>query len=155
MTPPPVASVPRSLLLAAALLGLTGVALGAWGAHGLPETLADIYGMQSREVGGRTVPAAAKYRDDFLTGVRYQMMHAVAVLAIVGLPLRSRLRAAAGWAMVAGTVVFSGSLYALVLTATPWLGAVTPIGGVLLLAGWTLLLLAAVRGDRPSGEATS
>ena len=57
--------------------------------------------------------------------------------------------------MIAGTLVFSGSLYALVLTATPWLGAVTPIGGVLLLAGWTLLLLAAVRGDRPSGDATS
>ena len=145
MTQPSATLVPRSLLVAAAVLGLTGVALGAWGAHGLPNTLAEIYGDQTREIGGQTLLAAAKYRDDFLTGVRYQMTHAIAILAIAGLPLRSRLQSVAGWAMVAGTVVFSGSLYGLVLTATLWLGAITPIGGVLLLVGWSLLMVAALR----------
>jgi uncharacterized membrane protein YgdD (TMEM256/DUF423 family) len=104
------------------------VALGAFGAHGLramvtPEMLAV-----------------------FETGVRYQMYHALALLA-VGLAfarLEGRTVAAAAWLFVAGTVLFSGSLYVLTLTGTRWWGAVTPLGGVAFLAGWALLLTARV-----------
>ena len=96
------------------------VALGAFGAHGLramvtPEMLAV-----------------------FETGVRYQMYHALALVAI-GLAfarLQGRAAAAAAWLFVAGTVLFSGSLYVLTLTGTRWWGAVTPLGGVAFLAGW-------------------
>lgn len=127
------------------------MALGAWGAHGLDGTLAEIYGETAREA---TLPgqppqlAAAKYRGDFLTGVRYQMTHAVALLGLLALPHRTRSLAVAGWCWVAGTVIFSGSLYALVLTATPRWGAVTPIGGVLLLVGWAAVAIAAFQVPR-------
>jgi uncharacterized membrane protein YgdD (TMEM256/DUF423 family) len=102
----------------------TAVALGAFGAHGLramvtPEMLAV-----------------------FETGARYQMYHALALVAI-GLTfarLEGRTVAAAAWLFVAGTVLFSGSLYVLTLTGTRWWGAVTPLGGVAFLAGWALLL---------------
>jgi uncharacterized membrane protein YgdD (TMEM256/DUF423 family) len=102
----------------------SAVALGAFGAHGLramvtPEMLAV-----------------------FETGVRYQMYHALALMAI-GLSaarLQGRAVAAAAWLFVAGTVLFSGSLYVLTLTGTRWWGAVTPLGGVAFLAGWAALL---------------
>lgn len=104
------------------------VALGAFGAHGLramvsPEMLAV-----------------------FETGVRYQMYHALALLAIgLGFArLQGRTVAAAAWLFVAGTVLFSGSLYVLTLTGTRWWGAVTPLGGVAFLAGWALLLASRV-----------
>jgi uncharacterized membrane protein YgdD (TMEM256/DUF423 family) len=105
----------------------TAVALGAFGAHGLramvtPEMLAV-----------------------FETGVRYQMYHALALLAIGLAFARVQGRtAAAAWLFVAGTVLFSGSLYVLTLTGTRWWGAVTPLGGVAFLAGWALLLTARV-----------
>jgi len=115
-----------------ALSGFLSVALGAFGAHALRQRL--------------QLPA------DMLrvweTGVQYQMMHALALLAI-GL-VASRFPngpwAAAGWCFVAGTVVFSGSLYVLSLSGMRWLGAITPIGGVLFLAGWILLIVTAWRG---------
>ena len=107
------------------------VAFGAFGAHALrmmvtPEMLAV-----------------------FETGVRYQMYHALALVAIgLGFArLQGRTAAAAAWLFVAGTVLFSGSLYVLTLTGTRWWGAVTPLGGVALLAGWALLLASRV-GDR-------
>ena len=104
------------------------VALGAFGAHGLramvtPERLAI-----------------------FETGARYQMYHALA-LVVIGLAfarLQGRTAAAAAWLFVAGTVLFSGSLYALTLTGMRWWGAVTPLGGVAFLAGWALLLMSRV-----------
>ena len=107
------------------------VAFGAFGAHALrmmvtPEMLAV-----------------------FETGVRYQMYHALALVAIgLGFArLQGRTAAAAAWLFVAGTVLFSGSLYVLTLTGTRWWGAVTPLGGVAFLAGWALLLASRV-GDR-------
>jgi uncharacterized membrane protein YgdD (TMEM256/DUF423 family) len=109
----------------------TAVALGAFGAHGLramvsPEMMAV-----------------------FETGVRYQMYHALALLALgLGFArLQGRMVTAAAWLFVAGTVLFSGSLYVLTLTGTRWWGAVTPLGGVAFLAGWGLLLTARVSGS--------
>jgi uncharacterized membrane protein YgdD (TMEM256/DUF423 family) len=99
------------------------VTLGAFGAHGLRS---------------RLVP-------DMLTtfeiGVRYQLYHALGLLA-VGLALSrwpSSALAVAGWLFIAGTVVFSGSLYVLSLSGQRWLGAVTPVGGAALIAGWLVL----------------
>ncbi|CAN5723856.1 DUF423 domain-containing protein [soil metagenome] len=118
----------RTLLIAAALLGATGVALGAFGAHALaehvrPERLAT-----------------------FETAVRYQLVHAVALLALAG-GSRDRPRLArAGAPLLAGVLVFSGSLYALVASDVGAFGAIAPVGGVLLVVGWCLIAWQAVRG---------
>ena len=97
------------------------VALGAFGAHGLR---------------ARLVPDMLA---TFEIGVRYQMYHALALLA-VGLAVpRWPSLALGGWLFVAGTIVFSGSLYALALTGQRWLGAVTPVGGAAFIAGWLAL----------------
>jgi uncharacterized membrane protein YgdD (TMEM256/DUF423 family) len=105
------------------------VAAGAFGAHALRARL--------------TPEMLAVYE----TGARYQMYHALALLAVAWTLARapSATTAAAGWCFVAGIVVFSGSLYALTLTGTRWLGAVTPIGGVAFLMGWALLAAAVMR----------
>ena len=81
----------------------------------------------------------------FETGARYQMYHALGLIAVAWAVTRWPGAAAAwaGWLFVAGTVLFSGSLYALALTGVRWLGAITPLGGVAFLAGWTCLALAA------------
>jgi uncharacterized membrane protein YgdD (TMEM256/DUF423 family) len=103
----------------AAILGFTGVALGAFGAHGLKDVLA-------------ANGTAAVWQ----TAVLYQLIHAVASLwAAERWTLVTRL-----WA--AGIVFFSGSLYLLALTNIKWLGAITPIGGMLFLLGWALLFKA-------------
>jgi len=106
---------------------LIAVALGAFGAHGLR---------------ARIVPDMLA---TFEIGVRYQMYHALALLAVgaVAGRLPGGAVAAAGWLFVAGTVVFSGSLYALALTGHRWLGAITPLGGLAFLAGWAVLAWAA------------
>jgi uncharacterized membrane protein YgdD (TMEM256/DUF423 family) len=77
----------------------------------------------------------------FETGSRYHMYHALALFAVAWAATQwpTALVRAAGWLFVAGTVVFSGSLYLLALTGVRGLGAITPLGGVLLLAGWMLL----------------
>lgn len=103
---------------AAALLGLLGVALGAFGAHSLKGTL----------VAHGTVAI-------WNTAVLYQLIHAVAALWVAG------RRPAIVWIWTAGVVFFSGSLYALALTGFTKLGAITPLGGVLFLAGWVWLIL--------------
>ena len=108
--------------LAGAVLGFLGVAAGAFGAHGLRGAL------------------APDRLEIFETAVRYQLIHALALLAV---PILGA--AGAGWAFLAGTIIFSGSLYLLVLTDQRWLGAVTPIGGVVMLAGWVLLAVAVAR----------
>lgn len=122
----------RALLSAGAAFGLIGVVLGAFGAHAL------------------RVRLSAEMLSVWKTGVDYQLVHALALL-VVGVLLRQGLAAApalqaAGVCFVAGIVLFSGSLYALTLTDVRALGAITPIGGVLFLAGWALLLYAVVRG---------
>lgn len=113
-----------------ALFALLGVALGAFGSHGLRGTLP---------------PSELA---TFETGVRYQLIHALGLLAVAWASARwpSGTVHAAGWLMAAGIVLFSGSLYTLVLTGPRWLGAVTPLGGVCFLMAWGLLAWAALRG---------
>ena len=105
------------------------VAAGAFGAHGLRARLAP------------DLLAA------FETGARYQMYHALGLMAAAFALSRwpGPWPVRAGWLFVAGTVLFSGSLYTLALTGIRWLGAITPFGGVAFLAGWICLLLAARR----------
>ena len=117
----------RTFLLLGALSGFSSVAAGAFGAHALRQRLDE------------------HLLAVFETGARYQMFHALALLAIGALAARgeSRALAVAGWAMVAGTVLFSGSLYALALSGVRGLGAITPLGGVAFLVGWLALRWAA------------
>jgi uncharacterized membrane protein YgdD (TMEM256/DUF423 family) len=118
------------LVTLAALLGFFGVALGAFGAHGLR---------------GR-IPAEGL--EIWKTAVLYHLVHA-AVLAALGLA-GERLRGAAVAAglFVAGILVFSGTLYALALSGRPFWGAITPVGGLALLAGWLTLAIAGILGRR-------
>jgi uncharacterized membrane protein YgdD (TMEM256/DUF423 family) len=118
----------RLLLQLAGLFGALGVAIGAFGAHALHDTL-----------------VRAGRLDTFETAVRYQFYHALALLAIGVLwAARPELRAlgTTGALWAGGIVVFSGSLYMLCFTGITKLGAVAPIGGLLLLGGWVSLLLA-------------
>ena len=112
----------------AAILGFLGVALGAFGAHGLKGHLASY-----------EPELAAKALDWWKTGVLYHLVHAVALLASAGSDAE-RGPGAAGWAFTAGIAIFSGSLYAMTLGAPTWFGAITPLGGLAFLAGWLLLL---------------
>ena len=124
---------PRAWLALGALSAGIAVAAGAFGAHALRARLS-------------TADLAT-----FETGARYQMYHALALLAVAWVAFRSPSSAVqlAGWCFATGTVLFSGSLYLLTLTGTRWLGAITPFGGVAFLAGWLALALAALRlGDR-------
>src|SRR4051794_26188812 len=112
----------------AAVLGFLSVALGAFGAHSLRDRFKVL---ESDEFAAR----ADKQRklENFETAARYQMYHALALLGVALLAFQGRSGpsvSAAGWSFVLGTILFSGSLYALVLTGQRWLGAVTPIGGV-------------------------
>ena len=121
----------RTFVGLGAVLALVAVALGAFGAHGLRPTL------------------SAADMATFETAARYQMYHALGLLAVAWVYARwpGTLIALAGWLFVAGIVVFSGSLYALVLTGQRWLGAVTPLGGLCFLVGWALVAWTAFRGD--------
>jgi len=116
--------------MCAGVAGFLGVALGAFGAHALKVRL------------------APEMLAAFETGVRYQMYHVFALVAVAWAWDRwpGRVLAAAGWLFIAGIVVFSGSLYLLALTGTKALGAITPLGGLAFLAGWLCL----VWGVRPS-----
>jgi len=118
-----------TFMLVGALAGFVGVALGAFGAHGLR---------------GRLSPDMLAV---FETGVRYQMYHALALMLTAAIMMSGRLEggraiAAAGWLFIAGIVLFSGSLYLLAVTGVTVLGAITPIGGVLFLLGWACLAIA-------------
>lgn len=116
------------ILLIASVLGLTGVGLGAFAAHGLRSEL--------------TASALAVFQ----TGVQYQLLHAL-VLVAIGLAATSQRNAwlsAAASFIVLGVVLFSGSLYLLVLTPLK-LGLVTPLGGLLLMLGWLCLGVSSVR----------
>jgi len=117
----------KTLIFVGALMGGLGVAIGAFGAHGLR---------------GRLTPEMLAV---FETGVRYHMYHALAILITGALMSRLEGRAVvvAGWSFTAGILIFSGSLYALALTGVTTLGAITPIGGVAFLAGWIALAIAA------------
>ncbi|MBM4183839.1 MAG: DUF423 domain-containing protein [Gemmatimonadetes bacterium] len=111
-------------------LAALGVGLGAFAGHGLRNVL--------------SAPDLATFE----VGVRYQMYHAFALLAVAWALERwgTSTAALAGWAFLVGIVLFSGSLYLLVLTGPRWLGAITPLGGVAFLVGWALLAWTALRG---------
>ena len=110
-----------------AVLGFLAVALGAFGAHGLHDVL---------EKNGRLAT--------WETAVLYHLTHAAVMLVISTL---RPLRITAWWLMLAGIVIFSGTLYTLALTNMKWLGAITPIGGVCLLAGWLALAFGKARQE--------
>lgn len=121
-----------NLRLMGALSAFIAVALGAFGAHALKAQLTpDLLAV-------------------FETAARYHLVHALAVFAMGEAQAREPARgwAAAGIAFVIGTVIFSGSLYALAMTGVRLWGAVTPFGGVALLAGWLLAARAAWRSGR-------
>jgi uncharacterized membrane protein YgdD (TMEM256/DUF423 family) len=109
----------RRALVAGALLAGLGVAFGAFGAHALKASLP---------------PQALGW---WQTGVQYQMWHALGLLLIGALP-QARLGLPVAL-LGAGTILFSGSLYLMALTGARWLGAVTPLGGAAMIAGWALL----------------
>lgn len=119
----------RTFLLIGAVLGFLGVALGAFGAHILKSRL------------------SPEMLAVFETGIRYHMYHTFALLivaAAIGHLGPARLLSLAGWLFFGGVLLFSGSLYALALSGVGILGAITPIGGLLFLAGWGCLVLFAL-----------
>ena len=113
-----------SALRIAALLGLLGVALGAFGAHSLKDLLA------------RNQTAAVWDKAVF-----YQLVHAVMLFILAG---RAPLRAGPWLSFLFGILIFSGSLYLLAVTNQRWLGAITPVGGLSFLVGWLWLLIVPV-----------
>lgn len=119
----------KGLALAGSISAFIAVAAGAFGAHALRARLApDLLAV-------------------FETGSRYQMYHALALLVVALAAARWPLSTvrAAGWLFIAGTLLFSGSLYALALTGMRSLGVITPVGGLCFLAGWLALAYAAVK----------
>jgi len=110
-------------MAAAALLGALGVTLGAFGAHGLQTRL------------------SAEELESWNTAVRYHLIHSVALLALALFALESgRSIQLPAWLFCLGIVLFSGSIYLLVLTGQRWLGPVTPLGGLCLIVGWLALV---------------
>jgi uncharacterized membrane protein YgdD (TMEM256/DUF423 family) len=118
----------KVFLAVGSLYGLLGVALGAFGAHGLRDRL------------------DPSQLSSWQTAVQYQLIHAIALL-VVGVwllqPGPASLRYAGAF-FVAGVVLFSGSIYVLILTATAWLGPVTPLGGLCLMVGWVTMIYAGI-----------
>ncbi|WP_095052517.1 DUF423 domain-containing protein [Pseudomonas sp. Irchel s3b2] len=119
----------RGFLMLAAFFGFTGVALGAFAAHGLKSRL------------------SAEYLAIFHTGVTYQLVHTLALLgvALLAAQIPGRLITWAGASFAIGILLFSGSLYLLTITGISKLGIVTPFGGLAFLVGWVCLGLAAWR----------
>jgi uncharacterized membrane protein YgdD (TMEM256/DUF423 family) len=108
-------------VIIAATLGFFGVVLGAFGAHGLESTLEKY-----------------DHADTFETAARYQMYHALALLGVAWLTTQppSKFTVYGGYLLTAGTIIFSGSLYILAIFDLEFIGAIAPIGGAALLAGW-------------------
>lgn len=116
-------------IITGGVFGFLGVAIGAFGAHSLKQFL--------------TTETIETYR----TGVQYQLIHAVVILAI-GYAANERYNLAA-WFFTAGIILFSFSLYAYSLTGMRSLAIITPFGGVCFLAGWLMVVVAAFRSDKP------
>lgn len=118
----------KTFLLVGAVAAFLAVSLGAFGAHGLRARL------------------SPEMMAVFQTGVQYHMYHALALILVSGIMGRMSgwLIQTAGWCFAAGIVFFSGSLYLLAVTGVTVLGAITPIGGLLFLAGWACLAFAAI-----------
>lgn len=129
---------PQYWIAIGAVVGALGVTFGAFGAHGLPEYLAG-QGVSSEELPRRMA--------NFETAARYQMYHALAIV-LVGLLARGSSDTSwsvAGWSFLIGVLIFSGCLFALVLTGVKVLGAIVPIGGVAFIVGWLALAWAGWR----------
>ncbi len=129
---------PQSWLTTGAILAALAVGTGAYGAHGLQARLAQT-GVDAVDVRKRI--------ENYETAVRYQMYHALGLLVVGLLAARqpSAWLTAAGMLFVLGTFLFSGSLYAIVLTGNTKFGAVAPVGGLCLIVGWVVLALAVAR----------
>ena len=111
-----------------AVTGCLAVIIGAFGAHGLEAVLSE------------------EMKTIYETGVKYHFYHALAMLAVCMGPASLWERNSTRWALrmfLIGIIVFSGSLYVLAITEIKWLGAITPIGGTAMIAGWLLLIPAA------------
>jgi uncharacterized membrane protein YgdD (TMEM256/DUF423 family) len=123
----------KTFLLLGSLSAFLGVALGAFGAHGLKDRI------------------SPEMLTVWQTAVQYHLVHALALVLIAILcqllPEPSMVRIA-GWLLLAGTLLFSGSLYAMVLSGTRMLGAITPFGGIAFLVGWLFLAIAAFRSSQ-------
>ncbi|MBD3610209.1 MAG: DUF423 domain-containing protein [Gammaproteobacteria bacterium] len=124
----------RFFIPIAAALAFLGVALGAFGAHGLKGQISDNL-MQA-----------------YQTGVFYHLVHALGLLVIgvlIFIDTKSngscRLLTWSGYSLIAGILLFSGSLYLMALTGIRWLGIITPVGGIAMLAAWILLFLAGMK----------
>lgn len=124
----------RIFVILSGLLGFSAVALGAFGAHGLRARL-------------QSLPDGAQRLQWWETAAHYHLTHALALGAVAWLVHRGAGTATyvAGWAFVAGIVLFSGSLYAMTMTGQTRLGAITPFGGLLLLVGWGAVVVAGFR----------
>ena len=127
-------STSRVLIMAGGILGLLGVVAGAMGVHALRDVL------------------DAKALNTFETGVRFQMYHALALLAVGSLAGRWKTGFVklSGVLFTAGVVLFSGSLYILAITGIGVFGAIAPLGGLSLMAAWTSLIVGAICQKEPS-----
>jgi uncharacterized membrane protein YgdD (TMEM256/DUF423 family) len=130
-----------------AIWGFLAVAMGAFGAHGLQarfQSLGELPGGLATE----------RLQANFHTAAQYHMYCALAILAVGLLAATGRGGAAlqvSGWSFLLGSLIFSGSLYILSTTGLRWLGAMTPIGGALMLIGWVALALASGVPSKPHG----
>jgi len=130
---------PGFWLRVGAIWGFLAVSMGAFGAHGLK----DRFRVLGEQTGGLT---AQRLEDNFHTAAQYHMYCALALLAVGVLAETGRgstALQAAGWSLLLGSLVFSGSLYILAATGIRWMGAITPLGGVVMLIGWLALAVAA------------
>lgn len=126
----------RNFLILGSASGFLAVALGAFGAHILKTKL------------------DAELLDVFETGVQYQMYHTFAIILVAILAGENSVRIlnTSGWLFIAGTVLFSGSLYVLSLTGVRWFGIITPFGGLAFLGGWLYLMIYGIRLDKNKKE---
>jgi uncharacterized membrane protein YgdD (TMEM256/DUF423 family) len=124
----------KSMLITGAALACLAVTLGAFGAHALRVQLPIWYGNLDR-------------LETWETGVRYQLFHALGLLGLAAIQLirPSKVFAVSAWLITIGCLIFSGSLYAIVLSGISVFGAITPIGGSLLILGWLLIVVGASR----------
>jgi len=130
-----------------ALSASFAVVTGAFAAHGLDGHLTDLHPpSKMKTIAGFEVPASYKYLQDFKTAADYQMVHSLGLIMVglLALHVRKRSLTIAAWSFVIGIVLFSGSLYLLVLLNQPKLGMITPLGGVAFLVGWIALAVAGI-----------
>ena len=133
-----------------AVAGALAVICGAFGAHGLAPSETELEAM---------APSARKdvlrRLDRFETAARYHLIHSLAIVAVGTVVLATGSRPSlalslSGWAFLLGVAIFSGTLYGIGLGGPKWLGAITPIGGVSLIVGWSALAIASFAKHGPS-----